>query len=247
MQEPQSAVKVDLRAYQCGRMVFHDPGFGEIAPGGSLLISDCDIFRHASGPMGDEEEMLLVARLTNATGQGYFSQEHQLTYTARDVQAYLLYDQQPLRSDNSRPAPLVLMMPKIWVGGDINTYIMVCNASNNTEMAQQPEPVQFLVLDEGGRTVCAWEQRFYYNEARAFNLRDRVALHADVSRQPRFFNLVGRGGAGSFVLFAVMKNSSTEHFAIEHSLPPIYYMDGDMQRVRAEACHPARLAADHPL
>jgi hypothetical protein len=248
MQEAQGAVQIDLRAYQRGRMVFHDPCFGEITPGGSFPISDFDVLKRVDGSADHEEETLFVARLTKANGQGYFSQEHQLTYTtANGAQAYLLYDQQPLRLDSSRPAPLVLMMPKVWVGGDINTYIMACNASNCAEIAQQPELVQFLVLDERGQAICTWEQRFFYNEARAFNLRDRIAPYADISRQPRFFNLVGRGGAGSFVFFAVVRNTRTEHLAIEHSLPPIYYMDGDMQRVRAEACNPARLTAKHPL
>lgn len=238
-------LNVDLRAYRQGRLVFHNPTFGEIACGGSLLVHDRDILPLTGEVSKDEEELLVVARLTRPDSNGYFPQEHQLTYTGLEnsSQAHLLYDQQPLRVDG-RSAPIVLIMPKIWVGGDVNTFLLVCNTAHAQEIAKQPEVVNFSILDENGGTICTWEHRFFYNEARAFNLKNRIAQHIEISKLPRFYNLVGRGGAGSFVLFVVVRNERSGHVAIEHSLPPIYYMDGDLNRVRTEACAPPFLVVD---
>lgn len=248
VQRVHSTLNVDLRAYRQGKLIFHDPVFGKIASGGTLFIRDRDIMQLTGEVPEGEEELLLVARLTrlnNINNNGYFPQEHQLTYTVLEngAQAHLLYDQQPLRSDG-RSAPIVLIMPKIWVGGDVNTFLLVCNTSNRQDAVKQTEMMQFSILDESGHIVCAWDQQFFYNEARALNLRDRIAQHIKIPVYPRFFNLVGRGGASSFALFAAVRNERAGHVAIEHSLPPVYYMDGDIERVRSEACVPSLLVAD---
>src|SRR6185503_3851019 len=109
------------------------------------------------------------------------------------VQAHLLYDQQPVKPAGAPAAPVVLMMPKVWVGEDVNTYLLASNAAFAEAAAKQSAPVHFAVLDARGATVCDWEHTFLYNEAMAFHLRSRIARHRAVTRQPQFFNLVGRG------------------------------------------------------
>jgi hypothetical protein len=112
----------------------------------------------------------------------------------------------------------------------------VCNTWDVAVPRRQSQPVRFSLLDQDGDEVSSWEYTFFYNEVKAFDLRTRIDGRESGKTGPRFFNLVGRGGASSFVLFAVVRNLKSNHFAIEHSLPPLYYMDGAMAPVRAQGC-----------
>ena len=235
--EADPSVRVELRAYRRGELLYSNPEFGFVPPSGSLIVRGSDLLNDFPSDPDGEQELVLLAGL-HRQHHGFFSQEHHLIYRHRDtgVQAHLLYDQQPLKAASAPAAPIVLMMPKIWVGMHVNTYLLACNAA----IAQSPElqraPVRFTVLDEHGREVCEWEQCFFYNEAMAFDLRHRISQHHPLTQRPQFFNLVGRGGCSTFVFFAVIRNMKTNHFAIEHSLPPIYYMDGAIGPVRAQGC-----------
>ena len=229
---------VDLRAYQRGELVYAKDNFGEIAPAGTLVVREAELALPVAVPAQPEDEVLLVARVRRDGSESFASQEHHLVYTHRisRTQAHLLYDQQPARAPNAVTAPIVFLMPKIWIGGDISTYLVVCNAWDVVGPRQQPQPVRFSLLDEHGDEVSSWEYTFFYNEAKVFDLRARLGARAGGTPGPKFFNLVGRGGASSFVLFAMVRNLKSNHFAVEHSLPPIYYMDGPMASVRTQGC-----------
>ena len=232
-------VLVELRAYLRGELVYSAPRFGEIAPGGSLLIRQADL--PAPAQDATDEELLLVARVQREGSRGaFFSQEHQLVYTHAQsrAQAHILYDQQPARPSAARAAPIVFLMPKVWLGGGIATHVVVCNTWDVDVPTRQREPVRFSLLDQRGAEVAAWDHVFFYNEARTFDLGEKAGA-AGGEGQARFFNLVGRGGSGMFVLFALVHNTRSNHFAIEHSLPPLYYMDGAMDAVREQGCDAA--------
>ena len=229
-------MRVELRAYRRGELVYENLEAGNVAPSGSLLLRERDLLKDVGASSDPEEEITLLAGLQRGTA--FFSQEHHLRYVHRasGVQAHLLYDQQPLKTAGAAAAPVVLMMPKIWIGAHVNTYLLTSNAAISASPKQQSAPVHFSVLDGAGRTVCEWEQTFFYNQAMAFDLRRRIEQHRPIGEAPQFFNLVGRGGSSTFVFFAVIRNTKSNHFAIEHSLPPVYYMDGAMAAVRAQGC-----------
>jgi hypothetical protein len=235
-QKAAERLLVDLRAYRRGELVYASANFGAIPPGGTLVVREQDLALPAAGDVKAEDEFLVVARVRAEGSESFASQEHHLVYThaASKTQAHLLYDQQPARAPDAARAPVVFLMPKIWIGDDISTYVLVCNTWDVAEAQPQAQPVRFSLLDERGLEVSSWEHTFFYNEAKAFDLRARVGRRAGA--KPRFFNLVGRGGASSFVLFAVVRNLKSNHFAVEHSLPPLYYMDGPMAAVRSQGC-----------
>jgi len=227
---------VGLRAYLRGELVYEQPEFGQIPATGTLIADQGQLALPAD--LEPDDELLLVADVRDENGESFASQEHQLLYThgASGGQAYLLYDQQPARPSGAKPAPIVVLMPKIWLSDEIGTYVVVCNTWEVAAPTRQPEPVRFSLLDEHGEEACSWEYTFFYNEAKIFDLRQYAERVVTWTSRPRFFNLVGRGGASSFVLFAMMRNLRSNHFAIEHSLPPIYYMDGAIGPVRAQGC-----------
>jgi hypothetical protein len=228
---------VELRAYRRGELVYENAEAGTVAPSGSLLLRERDFLKDVGVSSDPEEEVTFIAGLHRGSS-AFFSQEHHLSYLHRagGVQAHLLYDQQPLKAAGATAAPVVLMMPKIWIGAHVNTYLLASNAALSPSPKQHSAPVQFSVLDGEGRTVCEWQHTFFYNHAMAFDLRRRIAQHRPLTEAPQFFNLVGRGGSSTFVFFAVIRNTKSNHFAIEHSLPPLYYMDGAMAAVRAQGC-----------
>lgn len=247
-QEAAEPVNVDLRVFRSGELIFSRPELGCIEPGGTLVIREDDLGLQSA--VRDEQELLFVARLSKRSApNAFFTQEHQIVYTHPETgtQAHLLYDQQPLRPRSAHAAPIVLLMPKVWLGGDINTYLLVSNTWDADGVIRQPEPVQLSLLTQEGATVCTWEEQFVFNEARAFDLARRAASRSHTTGlRPQFFNLVGRGGASSFVLFAIVANVRSKHFAVEHSLPPVYYMDGAIAPVREHGCDVRRFRGRAP-
>ena len=232
-QKAADRVPVELRAYRRGELAYANTSFGEIPPSGTLVVREADLPLSPRGPLADGDEFLLLARL-HTSG----SQEHHLVYThpRSRAQAHILYDQQPVRPRDAAAAPIVFLMPKVWIGDEVTTHVVVANSWDVPVPTLQPRPVRFSLLDQQGQEVAAWEHTFFYNEARAFDLGERVPSSLKDKSGTRFFNLIGRGGASSFVLFAIVRNLTSNHFAVEHSLPPIYYMDGAMAPVRAQGC-----------
>ena len=232
-QKAADRVPVELRAYRRGEVAYANTSFGEILPSGTLVVREADLPLAQRGQLEDGDEFLLLARL-HTSG----SQEHHLVYThpRSRAQAHILYDQQPVRPRDAAPAPIVFLMPKVWIGDGITTHVVVANSWDVPVATPQPKPVRFSLLDQQGQEVAVWEHTFFYNEAKTFNLAERLPPSSKGESGARFFNLIGRGGASSFVLFAVVHNLRSNHFAVEHSLPPIYYMDGALAPVRAQGC-----------
>src|SRR5207237_5808467 len=88
-----AAMRVELRAYRRGELVYENLAAGNVAPSGSLLLRERNLLKDVGAASDPEEEITLLAGLQRGTA--FFSQEHHLSYVHRasGVQAHLLYDQ----------------------------------------------------------------------------------------------------------------------------------------------------------
>jgi hypothetical protein len=217
-------------------IVFRDERFGQIPLGGALLLSEetCS----AMGP--SEHERIIVARCSLAGGGDVpFNQEHQLMYHVRATGVFdsLLYDQFPVAapSEKKPPSPIVLIAPKVWVGRDHTSFVTFSNTSGGLELRQQAVPLTISVLSGNGRVVATRQVTENENSTLVVDARAMIEGHVPLRADPELFTVVARGGASFYAIVTFVQNTVTGNFAVEHSLSPHYYMNGDMGRMRREA------------
>jgi hypothetical protein len=226
---------VALRVYEEGAIVFDDPEFARIG-----LNDTFEVAKESCPELSRDRataERLVVADCTLGDERGTFSQEHQLVYEnpANGFLSGLLYDQRPAPKPGSAPSPIILMAPKVWVSRRINTLIAFASASPLEPPGLEDQPLEITVFSGDGRVIATCSKRKPRNSVWILDVRELVEASVSLTDEPMFLTVAGRGGAGCYAIttFVVVDSSGT--FALEHSLPPPYYTNGDMRRVRREA------------
>lgn len=224
---------VDLRVFEQGRLRFHAPDFAHVCFDDVVEITEesCPALRV------DQHELLIVARCSVPGHSSFYNQEHCLMYQNRRTGVFdsLLYDQIPPPRRDRKPSPIVVIAPKAWVGERFNSYVTFSNSTDAIEPRRQAVPLQVSVLDEQGTILASREYEEFENSVLLFDVREAICGRIALTRTPRFFNVVARGGASSYAIMTFVSNDETGNFALEHSLSPHYYMSGDFARVRSEA------------
>jgi len=170
---------------------------------------------------------------------GYFPQEHQITYETTNFQrATVLYDQQPAFPRKGKYSPILVLAPKIWVGDDINSYVIFSPFREECDKNIQDNPLEIQLLDEQGKVILKHSEKIALNSIYVFDVKKY--LGKNVTEKQRFYNLVSKSGDAIYSIFTIIRNERTGNIAIEHSLPPGYYASGDKVKIRDEAL---RLAA----
>jgi len=220
-------VEVDLSIYQGGERVMHQPRYGSIGLGEVLSVnaSKCPILAESSA-----SEHLVVAHCRLEGGEGYFAQEHQITYERNGFSTGLLYDQLPCSAPGRPLAPIVLLAPKAWVSDAINTYVVFCSIGAPVE-----QELEIRLLDTQGDTVGVVEATIPVNSVYVLDVRSNVPADLLSGPRPAFCTVVARGGESQFVILTFVKNEIADTMALEHSLSPHYYVTGSLDRVRREA------------
>jgi hypothetical protein len=229
----RKGMSVDLRVFRQGRLQYQESTFANVAYNEMQEISS------ASCPAldGDQSNLLVVARCSLPGGEGYFGQEHQLIYENSRTGAVgsLLYDQSPVLQPGARTSPIVVLAPKTWVGKSVNSYVAFASTNSGLEAGIQDRPLEITILNQQGGPVYAKRFSLLQNSTFLFDVRRAVSGRMEMSDLPIFLNVVAKGGAGLFAIMTFAVNEASGNFALEHSLPPDYYVSGDRQRVRTEA------------
>lgn len=226
------SMTVDVSVYRAGKLLATYPEFGEVRPEGMLEIS-----AETCPELGSDGEHLVLAQCSQKAGREYFPQEHQLIYEvpAHRTATTLLYDQIPVPVLGKTPSPIVLIAPKAWVSSELACWIVFATVASPIEEngGFQSRPLEITVLDHQGTVVASDERVVRDHDVVIFDVREAVAGRP-LSAKPVFFDVVARGGAGSFAIFTLLFNETTGACAIEHSLSPHYYASR-LERVRDEA------------
>lgn len=226
-------LRVEVMVFQNGELVLHEPEFGAIPFGGALELSE----RTCSGLAPSGADRLVVARCrTPDDSDGYFAQEHHLSYENPRTGVFdsLLYDQLPLSKPGRRASPIILLAPKAWVGGDVNSFVAFANVGSSTASSPQGEPLTISVLSTEGAVLCTEVYDEPTNSALLFDVERALQGHP-ASETPELLNVVARGGASMYAIMTFVVNRRTGNFALEHSLSPHYYVTEGLARVRDEA------------
>lgn len=235
-------IAIDLSVYGDGELLASYPRFAEIAPGGVVEISA------ATCPeLGTAGEHLVLGRCSRGPGNGYLAQEHQLIYEipARKTFTTLLYDQLPLPRPGADAPPIVLLAPKAWVSTEVACSVVFATSGADDGLGYQRRPLEITVLDEQGTVVAREERAVRHHDVVIFDVRAAVEGRVPLRRAPTFFDVVARGGAGSFAILTFLVNETTGGCAVEHSLSPHYYVSR-LERVREEALRLPVVASRRP-
>jgi hypothetical protein len=225
--QAEHPVTVELAAWRDGERLFHDPAFVTLGLGDEAVVDAARL-----PALADDAETLVVARCRLEGREGYFPQEHQLTYSRAGRETHLLYDQLPIPAPGKPAAPIVLLGPKAWVGRDVNTYVVF--ASHTFEGEGGEHELEVTLLDPLGATLHAETRRAATRGVVVVDVRACVPSLAH-GAVPSFVNVVARGGAAQFAILTFVVNERTGGCALEHSLSPHYYSKQDHGRLRREA------------
>lgn len=229
----KSDLYVSLLAFQNGEEIYSKQNYGVIKHGDFLEINETDLPLSAAM----ESECLIVVICTRGDEGGYFSQEHQLNYESIENpsrRASVVYDQLPVISGAlAKPRPILLLASKIWTSSKLNTYISFTNFTPNQSSKNTTWNIS--LLDCSGTLIREFLLSNPENSAMILSVKDILGEGVLFLDDIKMYTLVARGDAVSSVLLTFLKDETSESFAVEHSLSPHYYINGDFSRVRKEA------------
>jgi len=215
----QSDMHIELFIFQNGKQIYQNTSYSVIKHGAFLEINEKDL------PLNANHEGLIIVRCSRGSEDGYFPQEHQLNYEPIESPskvASVVYDQLPvILSESAKPRSI------------LNTYISFANQTPFLTTTNVGWDIS--IFDCSGSLVKKIHLSSSENDVYILSVKDILKKTVPFSNNKEMYTLVARGELISSVLLTFLKNELTGNIAIEHSLSPHYYMDGDFSKVRKEA------------
>ena len=222
---------VSLKAFHAGNVVFDAIDFCTIRSGNHVEISEknCPILAD------NNKEFTLVAQCKRGDGEQYFPQEHQVIYSKKgDARTTsLVYDQLPVLGAKAKP--ILLLAPKVWASKDVNTFISFANSDEAHTDKVVATKWKIDLLAQDGKILRTLELDLKLNDVYLLDVKSALSGIIEFTEQLQMIHVVARGESVSCVILTFVQNQKTGALALEHSLSPHYYMNGDFNRVRKEA------------
>jgi hypothetical protein len=224
-------MEVSLKIFHAGTPVFNEPNFCTISSGDYFEISEsnCPILAD------NTREFTLVAYCKRGEGALYFPQEHQVIYSRKGESrtTSLVYDQLPIFVD-SKFKPIILLAPKVWISNDVNTFISFTNGDDGADEVVETEwKIDFIA--QNGEIIHTSRLSLKQKDVYILDVKATLIERLELTDQLQMINVVARGESTACVILTFLQNKKTGALALEHSLSPHYYMNGDFNRVRNEA------------
>jgi len=224
-----SDIQVALAEFHNGKLIFKKEGFCTISPGKYFEISEenCPLIAP------DDKDYTLVAYCNRQQDKKYFPQEHQLTISRQGspISTSLIYDQMPT---SSKSKSIILLAPKVWISNDVNTIISFANSSYLNEDLKETS-WEFSFITGSGRIIHTLRKNLKQNNTFLLNIKEALFGIVKLTDKLEMINVVARGESSACVILTLLQNEKTGAIALEHSLSPHYYMNGDFDKVRKEA------------
>jgi hypothetical protein len=228
-----SDMQVGLNVFHEGVLEYECPDFATVPANGFTEVSarTCPLL---SDPT---REFLLLARCRRAQEDGYFPQEHQVVYESRQDgrTTSLLYDQMPVASGTPKKNSILLLAPKVWIGADMDTFITLANVGNYASGQSAGSVWQMDFLAQNGEVIHSVAADLIQNGSHVIDVKEALAGRIELTDVPRMLTVIARGETAMCAILTFLRNRRTRALALEHSLSPHYYMNGDFARVRREA------------
>jgi len=206
----------------------------DIQPGRFLEVKESYLRDKLKLSTQDTSELLIsfsVNKIGSKVGD-FFPQEHQINYFSDNPPGFcsVLFDQLPL-FEQPRP-PIILLAPKIWLNQETEVYLVVSNRTNPSHGINSR--LQFGVFSFDGECIAEWEETETTNSARVYPLHHIFKTTIPEDKTQNFYNVFGFGGSSSYVIYTIVKDKRSGNLAVEHSLSPHYYFNGDRIRARQD-------------
>jgi hypothetical protein len=130
---------------------------------------------------------------------------------------------------------ILLLAPKVWVSTDVDTYITLANAGNYFSGRSAVGRWNIEFLAQNGAKIHSLALDLVQNGSHIVDVKDALAGRLEITSDLRMLTVVARGETGLCAILTFLRNRRTGALALEHSLSPHYYMNGDFARVRKEA------------
>jgi hypothetical protein len=229
----QPDMQVDLNVFHAGMLEYQCPDFATVPADGFAEVSarTCPILNDST------REFLLLARCRRGQVDGYFPQEHQVIYESRQDgrTTSLLYDQMPVASGTPKKNSILLLAPKVWISTDIDTFITLANVGSYASGRSAGSDWQIEFLSQSGETIHSVTADLIQNGSHVIDVKEALAGRIELTDESRMLTVVARGETALCAILTFVRNHRTRALALEHSLSPHYYMNGDFARVRKEA------------
>ena len=238
----ESDMRVGLRVFHAGVLEYECDDFATIPADGFAEVS-----ARTCPPLHDAtREFLLLAHCRRGEGEGYFAQEHQVTYAGvHDGRSTsLLYDQMPIPGGTPKTNSILLMAPKVWISDDVDTFIALANVGGYSGGRSGGSRWQIDFLAQSGSKIHGLDLDLVQNASHLIDVKEALGGRLELGDALNMLTVVARGETGMCAILTFLCNRRTRALALEHSLSPHYYMNGDFARVRKEAFMFADAAAE---
>lgn len=228
-QKDKTPLDVTISAYDNGKIIGKSKDIA-VPFGQSKSLKDEDILL----PINHSRNITYIADISkgDANDYQYFPQEHHIQYGISDSYASLLFDHQPYFANKDKFSSINVLAPKIVLAKNLNTHLVFNNAREASEGHVQDHPMHIALLDASGKSVYNGSFNLTSNATFIFDVKKHLPDEYTYSSEPLFFSFVSKGGDSQFSIYTMIINELTGAIAIEHSLPPMYYIKGDMNKVR---------------
>jgi hypothetical protein len=229
----ESEMWVGLNVFHEGVLQYECAEFATVEADGYAEVSarTCPI-------LSDEtKEFLLLARCSRGPGDGYFPQEHQVIYESRGDgrTTSLLYDQMPVPGGTPKTNSILLLAPKVWLSTDVDTFITLANVGSYALGRSSGSRWQIDFLGQTGAKIHGVVANLVQNASHVVDVKEALAGRLDLTDELTMLTVVARGETAACAILTFLRNRKSRALALEHSLSPHYYMNGDFVRVRKEA------------
>jgi len=165
--------------------------------------------------------------------QTYFAQEHYIKYGFKNNYSSLLFEQQPFSAQNTNYSPVTVLANKVAVSNDLNSYIIFNNAKETLSPDNREKPIHISLLNTEGAIIAKTQLEILPNSTSILNIKDLLSKN-NISnfKETLFLNCIAKGGNSLFSIYTLVINEKSKSLGIEHSLAPIYYIDGNLKNIR---------------
>jgi hypothetical protein len=216
----------ELLIYLDGEMVYKKENYAEIPFNGfyELKSSDIDFQFDRS-----KEYLIMVRGIKERDNDKTISREYVINYHNTNFprrKSMLIFDAFPHVENKKSYAPITLLAHKCWLSSEVDCAIYFCNMNSGvTEKTLSSQPLSISIVSESGEIIAKHDAPIYLNSAYKFDVRDHLPQSIILDQKLKFFNVIAAGHDAQFSIFTVMKNKVSGALAMEHSLPPYYYVN----------------------
>lgn len=224
--EKPMGISIDIEIFQDSDVIYKNEKPIKIGPNDIFSINE-DIFPQK---LSKTKEQLFVATVKADSFSCFYAQEHQVNFENDIARQLLIYDHIPYLENQKND--IVLFLPGIVIDRREDFYLNILSYGNiNKSSLKSNDNFKFIIYTSDGYVLNTEIVEISINSSTVFNIKEILLKNKIPFKDGDVFSIIGIGQANRFLSF-IIKKTANNLFAIEHTLPPYYYFDGNLKKVR---------------